>query len=110
MLAAKQVRVSDLCHPTRAGKMGRVHRLGAIRFRRYVNVEDGGGSVTPIGAILLGIEQSQVGREMAFVVAGELRASGRAVVESTCAHDAPEYSTALTNRIVADQFRSADWT
>ena len=90
MLAAKQVRVSDVGHPTRAGKMGGVHRLGAIRFRRYVNVEDGGGSVTPIGAILLGIEQLQVGREMAFVVAGELRTIRRAIIESICVHAAPE--------------------
>jgi hypothetical protein len=102
--------VTDLRHPPRASKVGFVHGPGAIRLGGHVDLEYGGGRVLPIGSVSLGVEQQQIRSQMAFVVAGELRASGRAVVESTCAHDAPEYSTALTNRIVADQFRSADWT
>lgn len=69
--------------------MAIVHLFRALRLDRSVHAENFGGSLAPIGPAIIGIEQPQIGDDMAFVICSKLRYVRRAICEFIGAHGAP---------------------
>lgn len=70
---SEKKRISELRHPSRARKMTVMHCLCPLRFGGDIDTENIGGSLVPVGAFRVRVEQAQVIREMTFVIGGELR-------------------------------------
>ena len=65
-----------------------MHDAGAFRFAVWIHAEDDLDRLPPVSAFLVGVQQSQIGCEMALVIGRHLRALWRAIFESGDRHRA----------------------
>ena len=65
-----------------------MHDAGAFRFAVWIHAEDDSDRLPPVSAFLVGVQQSQIGCEMALVIGRHLRALWRAIFESGDRHRA----------------------
>lgn len=78
--------IPGLCHPTSSRQMTVMNDTSTFWFTRRVKTKNNSYCFTPIGTLFCGIEQAEIGHEMALVVWREVRAHRRAVIEGWRGH------------------------
>jgi hypothetical protein len=69
--ATQKVSVSVFHHPSCSGEMRLPGKVGASRLGLGVDLKNDSSDLLPVGAVLFGIEQTQIDHQMLFVVAGQ---------------------------------------
>lgn len=96
-----ELAIAMLRHPSCAGKMASMNALSAFWLALGIDSEQQRDSFTPIGAVGLGIEQSQIELHMHAVIAGERVVLGRFVEKNVLCHvDAPTAVMVASESIV----------
>src|SRR5580700_3797301 len=83
---AQKIAVARLRHPARAREMTVIDDAGAFRFAIGIQAENDPDGLLPVSAFLVGVQQSQIGCEMALVIGRQLRALWRAIFEGGARH------------------------
>lgn len=82
----QQVPISLLCHPAGAGQMTVVDEPRALWLAFGVEPEQRPNDLSPVGAFFVGIEQMDIGLEMALVVGGNMGRIRRAIIKRNNGH------------------------
>jgi hypothetical protein len=90
----QEVAVACLGHPARPREMTVMDDARAFRFAIWIQAEDDPDRLPPVSAFLVGVQQSQIGREMALVIGRQLRALWGPIFEGGNRHR-PGISTDL---------------
>ncbi|WP_375294242.1 hypothetical protein [Caballeronia sp. PC1] len=69
--------------------MAFVHHAGALGFGTGIDPEDMRRRISPVGALVVGIEQADIVGEVILVIGGKPRRVGRAILEMLAGHNAP---------------------
>ena len=83
---AQKTAVARVRHPARPREMTVMDHAGAFRFAIWIHAEDDSDRLPPVSAFLVGVQQSQIGCEMALVVGRQLPALWRAIFEGSDGH------------------------
>lgn len=67
----EQVMVAGLGHPTGARQMCFPAPTAKLGRLVWIAAQDEAGRLSPVGAVLIGVEQAQIGQQMTLVVVGE---------------------------------------
>src|SRR5271165_3204477 len=84
----QKIAVARLRHPARPREMTVMDHAGAFRLAIWIHAEDDSDRLPPVSAFLVGVQQPQIGCEMALVIGRQLRALWRAVFEGGDRHRA----------------------
>ena len=83
---SKEIAVTVLSHPVRAGEMCLVNVLSPIGLHVGIEPEDDADSFSPMRGVGLRIEQAKIGRKMRTIVFGQVFAVRRLVQKVSLPH------------------------
>src|SRR5208337_988811 len=82
----QEMAITGLRHPARAGEVAVVDEAGALGLPIRIEAKDDLDCLFPVRALLVRVEQAQIGGEMPLVIGGQLGAVRRAILEGGGIH------------------------